>query len=382
MNLTPAHPRPRQALARIIAGIFSAAAAGVAAEAQTNLAVKWLAAIGQSDSSPAIGSDGTIYVGTFAGRFWALGPDGSRRWSFKTDREIQSSPAVGSDGTIYFGGRDGKFYALSPQGKKKWEFPTGAWVDSSPALGRDGTIYFGSWDKQFYALNPNGSVRWKFQTGGEIDSSPAVGADEAIYFGSHDRKLYALAREGGKRWEFPTGGPIISSPALDVDGTIYFTSVDGFLYALNPDGSLRWRLHTGGITESSPVIGSDGEIFLGVNQRLWGISSDGKKEWDREFINYLEASPTALEDNGVCAVSRQGQLQIIDEKRQPRWSFGESSSLYGRASPTIGADGVLFAQFQNSILYALETKLSLAKSPWPKFRGNSRNTGNINDMKR
>ena len=91
-----------------------------------------------SDSSPAIGADGTIYFGTGEGNLRAINPSGRPKWLFKTGMEIKSSPAVGSDGTIYFGCRNRKFYALRDDGKKRWEFPTAAWIDSSPALATDG----------------------------------------------------------------------------------------------------------------------------------------------------------------------------------------------------------------------------------------------------
>jgi len=144
-----------------------------------------------SESCPAVGSDGTIYFGTFTGRLWAVGPAGSRKWVFRAGLEIRTAPALGSDGVIYFGSRDRKCYAVRPDGKKKWEFLTGGWVDSSPALANDGAICFGSWDKTFYALNPDGTARWKFQTGGPVPSSPLV-RDGVLYVGSNDHFVYAL----------------------------------------------------------------------------------------------------------------------------------------------------------------------------------------------
>jgi outer membrane protein assembly factor BamB len=157
--------------------------------------------------------------------------------------------------------------------------------------------------------------------------------------------------------------------------------VDGFFYALNPDGGVRWRLHTGGITESSPVIGADGMIYVGVHNFLWAISPDGKRQWERALINFVEVSPTVLTDNSLCVVSHQGDLLILDKEHQPRW-YWEQGSFYGHASPTIGADGALYAQYRCGLFFAFETKLALAESPWPKFRGNSRNTGNARDVKR
>ncbi len=329
-------------------------------------------------SSPAIAEDGTIYFGVFNGDFRAFRPDGSPKWVFHGDREIKSSPAVGADGTIYFGSRGRKLYALGPDGTKKWEFKTGAWVDCSPALAKDGTIYFGSWDKDFYALNPDGSQQWRFPTGGEIVSSPAIGVEGTVYFGSHDRRFYALVPAGRKAWEYVSGGPIISSPAIDRDGTLYFTSVDGFFYALLPSGSLKWKLKTGGVTESSPVIGEDGTIYVGVNTALWAISPDGKKKWEQSSgAALIEVAPLALDDDTVCFVSRLGMLINLGAPNQFNWSYYQN--WYGCVSPAVGRDGRIYTMANivgtGILLCALETEVRLAKSPWPKFRGDAQATG-------
>ena len=58
-----------------------------------------------------------------------------------------SSPAIGSDGTIYVGSFDNNLYAINhTYGSEKWRFETGDWIYSSPAIGADGTIYVGSND--------------------------------------------------------------------------------------------------------------------------------------------------------------------------------------------------------------------------------------------
>ena len=64
-----------------------------------------------------------------------------------------SSPAIGADGTVYVGSDDKNVYALDgATGAKKWEFKTGGGVRSSPAIGADGTLYIGSIDKKVYAI--------------------------------------------------------------------------------------------------------------------------------------------------------------------------------------------------------------------------------------
>ena len=64
-----------------------------------------------------------------------------------------SSPAIGSDGTVYVGSFNKKLYSIdSNTGIKLWEFETGSWVTSSPAIGSGDTVYVGSWDKKLYAI--------------------------------------------------------------------------------------------------------------------------------------------------------------------------------------------------------------------------------------
>ena len=66
---------------------------------------------------------------------------------------MASSPAIGSDGTVYVGSWDKKLYAINgKRGVKLWEFETGDRVHSSPAIGSDGTVYVGSNDKKLYAI--------------------------------------------------------------------------------------------------------------------------------------------------------------------------------------------------------------------------------------
>jgi outer membrane protein assembly factor BamB len=116
------------------------------------------------------------------------------KWAYATGSGIfNSSPAIGADGTIYIGSDDNNLYALNPSdGSLKWKYPTKSEVFSSPAIGTDGTIYVGSWDDHLYALNPNGSLKWTFAAGYQINSSPVIGADGTIYVGSSDSTFYAL----------------------------------------------------------------------------------------------------------------------------------------------------------------------------------------------
>ena len=112
-------------------------------------------------------------------------------WEFEAGLSVASSPATGSDGTVYVGSNDNNLHAFNSDGTSKWTFPTGNWVDSTPAIGPDGTVYVGSWDNKVYAINPtDGTELWSFPTSSSVTASPAIGSDGRIYFGSKDYFFY------------------------------------------------------------------------------------------------------------------------------------------------------------------------------------------------
>jgi len=271
-------------------------------------------------SSPAIGSDGTIYVGSLDSYLYSLNPEGTLKWRYQTGSGIGSSPAISSNGTIYVGSDDHYLYALNPDGTLKWRYQTGSGIGSSPAISSDGTIYVGSDDYYLYALNPDGTLKWRYQTGVNINSSPAIGSDGTIYVGSHDhyieglddRYLYALNPNGTLKWKFRTGDRIFSSPAISSDGTIYVGSQGPYLYSLNPNGTLKWKYRTGEITEPSPAISSDGTIYLGSHDYyIYALNVDGTLKWKYKTGKEVVSSPAISSDGTIYVGSWDNYLYAI-----------------------------------------------------------------------
>jgi outer membrane protein assembly factor BamB len=78
---------------------------------------------------------------------------GTVLWEFETGGLVRSSTAIGSDGTVYVGSDDRKLHAINGKsGVRLWEFKTEGFVESSPAIGSDGTVYVGSDDNKLYAI--------------------------------------------------------------------------------------------------------------------------------------------------------------------------------------------------------------------------------------
>jgi outer membrane protein assembly factor BamB len=276
---------------------------------------KWKFTTGDAvESSPAVGADGTIYVGSFDHNLYAVNPDGSQKWKFTTRAPIFfSSPVVGADSTIYVGSGDDNLYAVNPDGSQKWKFTTGAPIFfSSPVVGAGGTIYVGADDHNLYAVNPDGSRKWKFTTSGKVRSSPAVAADSTIYVGSYDGNLYAVNPDGSQRWRFTTGGGLESSPAVGADGTIYVGSFDHNLYAVNPDGTQRWKFTTGDLVASSPAAGADGTIYVGsFDHNLYAVNPDGTQKWKFTTGGRVESSPAVGAGGTIYVGSDDNNLYAV-----------------------------------------------------------------------
>jgi outer membrane protein assembly factor BamB len=104
-------------------------------------------------NSTVIGSDGTIFFAS--DKVYAVNTDGTQKWAFNFGNGswLYVLPAIGADGTVYVGSDDKNIYAINPNGTMKWSFLTGDKVRSSPAIGPDGTVYVGSNDHYLYAIN-------------------------------------------------------------------------------------------------------------------------------------------------------------------------------------------------------------------------------------
>lgn len=189
-------------------------------------------------------------------------------------------PAIGADGTIYIGSGDDYFYALNPNGTLRWRYQTGGYIKGSASIASDGTIYIPSFDGYLYAFNPNGTLYWRAWTGGSISAAgAALAADGTIYVGTE--KLRAFYPDGTLKWSTIIQGDVYGTvPAVSNDGTIFVTA-GGSLVAVNPDGTLRWRSSiSSGQSYSSPCIGENDRIYVGSHMRLhaFGLGEPKKIE--------------------------------------------------------------------------------------------------------
>ena len=289
-----------------------------------------------------IDKEGVIYIAAYP--FHAVYPNGTLKWTFKTEGYLSSvTPAIDENGTIYIGDRYGYFYAINPDGTKKWKCSFGDDIWSSPAIGEDGTIYIGDTNNQYIkALNTNnGTVKWKYKTDHVVYSSPAIGNDGTVYCGSHDTYLYALYPNNGTlKWRYKTGGWIRTSPCIDDDGTIYVVSLDNYLHAVKSDGSLKWKTNVGAGT--SPTIGQDGTIYCGYN-KLFAINpTNGSVKWTFNVQGKIRgATPCNSYDGTIYFGNYDGSdIVAVNSDGTEKWRVSIGGDV--ESAPAISEDGTIY----------------------------------------
>jgi outer membrane protein assembly factor BamB len=252
---------------------------------------------GRYTASPTLGPDGTLYVLSGTGTLFAMGQDGSVKWTAKTGPIVKAAPALGQDGTVYVSSMDDHLYAVAPptgggsDGTTKWSFKYGDHPGSgplvtdpnaafpgangtgsgdTPSVGPDGTVYVGANNSNFYAIAPDGQLRWMYEAEREVAgiwSSGAISADgKTVYFGANKGGIYAVnTQDGSLRWQFDIVGSVYNSPTLDGQGRLYTGSTVGHLFAVDADKGTRiFDYATSGPIWTAPSIRADSTLVIGL----------------------------------------------------------------------------------------------------------------------
>jgi outer membrane protein assembly factor BamB len=333
-------------------------------------------------STPAIGNDGTIYLGHGRNPLCAIDPvDGRERWCTTDNNGTsadRSSPVVAANGVVYMGGRDNDLWAIEPDGTVQWTFhvPTDGDVTTSPMIGIDGTIYMGSDSLSagyFYGMTPGpvASIRWLNILGGGVRNvSPALSHDGAVvYVTSAGHTLHALdAATGLEIWRNRLErrangqrGPNYS-PVVGDDGTIYVGFDEG-LFAVNPDGSVRW-LHELGREriQSPPAIGPDGTLYVvaarGADGVVLAVGRDGSLAWAHSLVGRMVNTAPVVDRSGILYVAAWDELYAFDPRGdgrgggRVRWQLGFAKRVFD-AGPIISGPGRILIGSRDRRLYAL-----------------------------
>jgi hypothetical protein len=236
-------------------------------------------------SSVALASDGgALIVGGSSGSsagLWSISPTGKVEWSadLQTQTESDGFPAVGADGSVYVGVVEG-LRAFSSDGSPEWSlvYKNGA---SRPVVARDGTIYFvGYADTDtglLVAVNPAGSVLLEKEVGpfflGALTIAPGgdvIASGTQSPTGLMGGRVQRFDPQGNLRWQFIVPSDHVSEPVLDRCGNVLIGLT--FLYSLSATGDVSWELPELGAC-GAPVLIDEGKLVVWCGDTLYWISS-------------------------------------------------------------------------------------------------------------
>lgn len=316
-------------------------------------------------STPVIGADEQIYVGSADRCFYRLDPASGRVvWRFETGEVIDSAACIGPDGTLFVPSADGRIYALDPDGKEVWRYDrmldrtratpsTIYWWEANVVFGPNGWLYAGSDDFYFYALEPHVGVRWAAPTGLHIWAAPGFD-DDLVFVPSFDRFLYAFEQRTGRvRWRRNLGNFVASSPAV-AEGLVIVGSFDHHVTALDAgSGRVVWRTPTGGPIYASAAVDGDRVVIGSEDGVVYAFDlRTGAPCWTRWLGDAIRGSVAVGQH--LYVPGGDGRLTALDREGSVRWSLdtrhpGAPCNL--NASVALGRHGLATASASGAVLY-------------------------------
>ncbi len=316
-------------------------------------------------ASPVIGVDGTVYVGSSNNNFYAVNPDGTKKWTFATGAPILSAAAIASDNTVLVSSTDGKLYAINPDGSMKWSYNGGSLQFAEPTVGSDGTIYAGATNGALVAITPAGALKWSYKTGDAIRGCPAIGSDGTIYTGSRDKNLYAINPDGTLKWS-KFAGQSFSSPTIGDDGTVFLSTYGAGVFAFGADGTLKWNNLDARFFVASPAVAKDGTCYVGVSSEHglfaykpdgttlfhYGVNGDGSSFLSDVFSSAAIGLDGNLHFGSQFLGTPDKLFSAVYPIGTMRYSILNGFSI--DSSPAMNADGVLYFLGSDGNLYAVK----------------------------
>lgn len=373
---------------------------------QVAMTKRWTFNAGSSIGTPAIGSDGTVYVPS-ASALYALQSTGVEMWhasysdSSAPDLILDRQDLIFAVVSGYYG-----IAGYNPDGTKNLAVPHADGI-SWLACGTDNTAYI-----TIYACSPSKTC-WYYPgttpaiqaispvdvtTEWEFDvprSTPylylSIGPDGTVYFATTDNRIYALDREGNKKWAFQTDTAPVTQPVVGNDGTVFVGSQDGTLYAIGPNGAKRWVFK---LLDSvgAPRIGQGGVLYIvgwsntANEHRLYAVNPDGTPKWFYEFAESsfdslsnpaIGSDPAAPNRDGIIYVASSWGILYGISRDGTEAGDWEGRSASPPTNPIIDGQGTVYVGFGKT-LYAIAGISGPPAGAWPLAGRDLRHTSAVN----
>jgi len=333
---------------------------------------------------------GRIFVGTCAGRFYALGSSGgSMIWKHAGSDAINCTPAFDrEEGVVYFGDDGGKLTALrADDGALLFQYDAGGEVRGRPVVsGR--ALFFKDLRGKVHAVDAaQGNGLWVFAwtqpEGFIVESSAGVAVhEETVLAGFADGRAVGIDLiDGTERWRsdlsefvpgpaegegnFGGGGLGESGAAsskIDVNttpvvagGEAVFSSFRGGLFSLDPaDGSILWR--RGDLVMASGLAAQGDELYVSLTNKgvvRLSIAGAGETVWSSWFSSRTISDAVVYEGYVVVTDSSFG-LIVLD--RETGKVLDRFAPMWGSSAPADVVAGRVIVHSNGGSVYTFFIK--------------------------
>lgn len=303
-----------------------------------------------------------LYATTLSGELVCLGLDGAIRWRKLLGGRVYSAPTVGKDGTIYVGSDAGKFFAFRENGDEAWKFDAEEEADTAALVRGDGSIVFTA-GKSLYGLRANGTVLFRARLRKKSFAAVAALPGGDLVVAAQDHRVHVFSASGEERSSIDLGADVDGAPAIGDAGEIYVGTDAGDVVALE-NGRVKWRAPVGGFVRGPLAMGRSGDVLVGtygprprmlrlagLDGRVLGafsIQGTGAKEFgihggpaeDPAGALYFGA-----QDDHIYAIGADG----------PLWSFATGADV--DAAVTLLPGGLLVAGSYDGFVYAIGDRI-------------------------
>lgn len=277
-------------------------------------------------SNPVFSPDGsTLYISTSdsTGDVYAIDTwTGEQKWVYPIEKVTYGGgPAVGTDGSIYVGAQGSKFYAIKPDGTEKWTFETCGNVEGFPAVTSDNNIYVVSNGSvaTLYSLNANtGAAKWTKELAGGTGSAVAVDAEGNVYVGTNEG-VWSFTADGAQRWS-TSGINVTERGSFAINGNVLYAALkktDGVAAIDMATGEVKWKTSKGSNDSYFPTIGPDGTIYYTSkgDKKVYAYNPNGTLKWETEAIAALIYTNVVVTKDGKLYTGTQANVGETGSKQ-------------------------------------------------------------------
>lgn len=318
------------------------------------------------DGTVAIDEMGNLYLTNDENRLYSRSSNLAPRWRYPnyedSTLDISTAPAIAGNYVIFGTGSERRLYILNrDNGTVAATVFVGVGVRSSPVVNSAGQIIFADEIGYLWKVTTGGAVKWKIFLGGPFDASPCLSGN-MIYIpnSTTDGKLFAVQDLGDtarKVWEYTSGYSVSSSPVIGTDGYIYFGDDEGYIHAVEQNTGQAKSGYPIQLTDqfgspvtitSTPAFAQDGVFYILAydEEILFAVNLNGTLRWYKE-------------------------LRIGGKVKKMTYEDVDPSVI-------IGPDGTIYCPTLDAV-FAVKgrTAGTPANTPWPRWRHDNRNTGNV-----